>query len=470
MSQLCWIPKMQLTPTQEAELISDLTIYPRISGFSDNAPLKKIQTFISGKTYLGVPCFYGRQWCDKHRIAVKDDTSSGFNISKYIRALPDPHHPSASQGQEEFFSSMLETVKANNTVLAEAPTGSGKTVTALNAIGRLGRSALIIVPNGPLMEQWKKEAIRHLGLKDEEVGVIGGGKSSWRDKPVVVAIIHNICMASMPDAFYRSFGITVWDEAHVVGAEWFSLSTQHLRSKYRIAITATPNRSDGCMRIVTDAFGPVAVKHSGNAVPVIYAPLSYSLPAKLRAWADRAQGKEMSRVLKALTADAARNIKIGRLALAGYKKNRNILLISDRISHLEAMHDILTHLGVPPEHIGMFSGAVKGDKAANGKKKLTKKQKLDDVVKNPKYRVILATYAMMKLGIDIPRLDMGIDISPKSEAVQTVGRIRRPFPNKPTPVWFTVVDSGRRFQALYRSREMELLSKGSVEIRPIKTL
>lgn len=170
------------------------------------------------------------------------------------------------------------------------------------------------------MEQWKKEAIRHLGLKDEEVGVIGGGKSSWRDKPVVVAIIHNICMASMPDAFYRSFGITVWDEAHVVGAEWFSLSTQHLRSKYRIAITATPNRSDGCMRIVTDAFGPVAVKHSGNAVPVIYAPLSYSLPAKLRAWADRAQGKEMSRVLKALTADAARNIKIGRLALAGYKK------------------------------------------------------------------------------------------------------------------------------------------------------
>lgn len=134
------------------------------------------------------------------------------------------------------------------------------------------------------------------------------------------------------------------------------------------------------------------------------------------------------------------------------------------------MQGILVHLGIPSEHIGMFSGAVKGDKDASGKKKLTKKQKLDDVVKNPKYRVILATYAMMKLGIDIPRLDMGIDISPKSEAVQTVGRIRRPFPNKPTPVWFTVVDSSRKFQALYRSRERELLSKGSVEIRPIKAL
>lgn len=152
------------------------------------------------------------------------------------------------------------------------------------------------------------------------------------------------------------------------------------------------------------------------------------------------------------------------------KKNRNILLISDRISHLEAMQGILVHLGIPSEHIGMFSGAVKGDKDVSGKKKLTKKQKLDDVVKNPKYRVILATYAMMKLGIDIPRLDMGIDISPKSEAVQTVGRIRRPFPNKPTPVWFTVVDSSRKFQALYHSRERELLSKGSVEIRPIKAL
>ena len=103
---------MRLTPTQEAELISDLTIYPRLSGFSDDAALKKIQTFISGKTYIGVPCFYGRQWCEKHRIAIKDDTSSGFNISRYIRRLPDPHHPSASQGQEEFFSSMLVSIHA----------------------------------------------------------------------------------------------------------------------------------------------------------------------------------------------------------------------------------------------------------------------------------------------------------------------------------------------------------------------
>lgn len=32
------------------------------------------------------------------------------------------------------------------------------------------------------------------------------------------------------------------------------------------------------------------------------------------------------------------------------------------------MQGILVHLGIPSEHIGMFSGAVKGDKDVSGKK------------------------------------------------------------------------------------------------------
>ncbi|AHC30483.1 hypothetical protein CC53_gp066 [Rhizobium phage vB_RleS_L338C] len=48
---------------------------------------------------------------------------------------------------------------------------------------------------------------------------------------------------------------------------------------------------------------------------------------------------------------------------------------------------------------------------------------------------------MMTEGIDIPRLDAGIDVLPRGDATQLIGRIRRPRPGKPEPVWITLLDT-----------------------------
>ena len=55
---------------------------------------------------------------------------------------------------------------------------------------------------------------------------------------------------------------------------------------------------------------------------------------------------------------------------------------------------------------------------------------------------------MIKEGVDIPHLDRGTDVSPRSDGVQIIGRIRRRLKDKSIPVWMTIRD--RSSEALVR--------------------
>lgn len=54
-------------------------------------------------------------------------------------------------------------------------------------------------------------------------------------------------------------------------------------------------------------------------------------------------------------------------------------------------------------------------------------------------RVVLSTYGKFKKGVDEPRLSGGLDITPKSEASQVHGRIKR-GESELEPIWITIAD------------------------------
>lgn len=61
--------------------------------------------------------------------------------------------------------------------------------------------------------------------------------------------------------------------------------------------------------------------------------------------------------------------------------------------------------------------------------------------------------------VDIPRLNAGIDATPRSDAIQLIGRIRRPYPDKKKPLWYTIVDrKSKVFVRHYNSRKREYLA------------
>jgi hypothetical protein len=78
----------------------------------------------------------------------------------------------------------------------------------------------------------------------------------------------------------------------------------------------------------------------------------------------------------------------------------------------------------------------------------TKRRQDREAVKESS-RVVFATYGIMSKGVDIPRLSGGIDVTPRREATQTIGRILRTAPGKLRPIWITVADTNS-FRALFQ--------------------
>lgn len=110
--------------------------------------------------------------------------------------------------------------------------------------------------------------------------------------------------------------------------------------------------------------------------------------------------------------------------------------------------------GIPRELMGQFTGQRY---LPSGKTEKVKAEELEYIKKHS--RIIFATYQMMKEGVDIPRLDAGIDATPRTDAIQLVGRIRRPFEGKPKPVWYTIVDrASKMLVGYYYKRKREYVN------------
>lgn len=435
--------------SDKRRLASELTLTPKVGSLSfgqaeQEKPEPIIQFTVNHEAELvTVPFWWGWNF-----LRLKFNTqypSTDFTYGKRWTPskLPDPYHPNAAEGQAEFFNAIITQVKKNITALIEAPTGSGKTVAMLNAIGTLGTTALVVVPSKALAQQWQEEAIKHLDLKHEEIGFIQGNVANWKGRKLVIAVIHNLFQKEFTEEFYDYFGTVCWDEAHRLGAPEFAKTMPLFKARHRIAATATPNRKDGCMQMVCNHFGPVSVKLNGDALPCQCKVLSYS-----DSFYSKIKSAPLPVLLKTLTKSHGRNKMIADQVKAMHSTGRNVLVLSDRIEHLQTLQTLLNSRGIKDE-IGLFVGSY----MVSGKRKTTGQGYLNSIRDNPKYSVVLATYSMMKEGVNIPRLDAGIDATPRADGIQAIGRIRRPLPNKPMPIWLTIVDRGLPlFEAFSRSR------------------
>jgi superfamily II DNA or RNA helicase len=442
-------------------LVEELVVKPKVGSLSfggvEESADPIVQYLVDHATRtVTVPFWWGWTYLKQKYPKSLPSISLAYGHDWTPEKLPDPFHPNAAQGQAEFFYQIISSVKQNITALIEAPTGSGKTVAMLNAIGSLGKTALVVVPSKALAEQWKEEAIRHLGLKHEEIGLVQGNLANWRDRKIVIAVIHNLFQKEFTAEFYDYFGTVCWDEAHRLGAPEFAKTMPLFRARHRIAATATPTRKDGCMKMVHNCFGPVSVRLNGDALPCECKILNYQDPfyAKIKS-------APLPVLLKVVTKSFGRNRMIADQVKSLHQDGRNVLVLSDRIEHLQTLQTLLNQRGIKDE-IGLFVGSY----SAGGKRKQTGQAYLNSVRDDPKYSVILATYSMMKEGVNIPRLDAGIDATPRADGIQAIGRIRRPIPNKRMPIWFTIIDQGLpMFEGFGRSRLRDY-KKANVKILP----
>jgi superfamily II DNA or RNA helicase len=404
---------------------------------------KAVEAFAETKTFFGLPLYYQRNM-QKSADSVQDLRSRGermdFQMTEGFQLR---------ENQKLVFDNFCNRLQNGVTgFLLEASTGWGKTSCCLRMLQELHTTVLVIVPRDALLRQWIEAITTHTDLTRDEIGIAQQGICDFSGKKIVVGMIHSLAKDKYPDEFKKYFGAVVWDEVHVTGAETFSRTIGMFPSYYRFGVSATPDRKDGMQDVFRMHIRQVHL--SPNKLTTLMAPkvLLRSYKAKaIHPYLSRMKDVTARRgkLLTELAGDLARNALIGVYIKKFSDSGRRVLVISDRIEQLKFMRDLLAKRHqVKLGDIGLFTS-----KTSDANRKI--------ILKSSK--VILATYGVMSMGIDVPDLRALVFATPLSDVAQVTGRILRLCSETKEPVVFDIVDTaysdcvrwaGQR-QAYYRN-------------------
>ena len=139
--------------------------------------------------------------------------------------------------------------------LVVMPTGTGKTVVAIDLLIRNRCSTLVVVPVRDLMYQWHSKILEATGI---DAGLIGDGVH--RVSPISVATYDSAAI-HMPRIGDR-FQMIVFDEVHHLAGPWRSDAARMTVAKYRLGMTATLPAAADRMAMLHHLVGPTLYHQS----------------------------------------------------------------------------------------------------------------------------------------------------------------------------------------------------------------
>ena len=335
-------------------------------------------------------------------------------------------------------SAMKSLVREEGAVL-NLYCGFGKTTCANMVSCRLGLKTLILVHTSALAEQWK-ERIEQF-VQGCSVGMIRQTTCDIEGRTHVVGLMQSISKRKYEKGTFGSFGLMIIDECHHVCAEQLSECMKVAGTKFRLGLSATPYRKDGFHHFLWSSIGEIAVtmeRSSSTQELLVEAVLVTTGPSTVHS-TKRKFGKSvvnMSRMVSDLCdtdESSPRSYLLAKTIKGKVEEGRHVIVLSDRRQHLVVIEQLLDSFGVPTRF--MVGG---------------QKKKQQEISANS--RVILATYAFTSEGVDIPSLDTAVFATPRSDVVQTTGRILRKFPDKKTPLVVDFVDSPFVFRNQFKKR------------------
>jgi len=437
----------------------------------EHVPLT-VKAYRQNKDWIYLPRVYGIDLCAKWGIAVEDRTCRG----QKLRELPPIKlwHEQVKPVEE-----MVLASKYDFDVQMQSKAGTGKTIMALEAARRIGRTLLVIVDTNFLRDQWGEQIEEHFGISADEVGVIQGTKINLAENFITIGMLQTLYNKKLPINVRKHFGTVVFDECHGTGAPQFNKVLYKFPAQTRFGITATPR--DGTLgKIIRWHLGPVQVKtttrHRPSKVYYLESDTVYSWYANI--------SPKTGRFINEIAGDGTRNLLLSKAIRYLYDRDRDSLIISDRIEQLEALMALCYYGGIPEEDMGLCAAhnhtyRYAKDLKPNRKpqflekecgytpvimqmvRKRAPKAKLDEA---KKCKLIFATYSIFHKGVDVPRLSAGLDCTPRSGFEQTHGRILRSGLGKKVPIWITVRDiNSYRAEYQFANRIAEL-AKSNVEV------
>jgi superfamily II DNA or RNA helicase len=329
--------------------------------------------------------------------------------------------------QEVAVSSML----SHDVGILCAPTAFGKTVTAAALIAKRSVNTLVLVHRTELLRQWQERLHAFLGVGNEVVGTIGGGKA----KPtgvIDIAVMQSLSRKGEVSDTVKNYGQIIVDECHHVSAVSFESLLRSAVAKYVVGLTATPIRRDGQQPIIFMQCGPI--RHS--ATRPASAPHDLSVvPRLLSKPIVVPDGSGIQDVFRRLADDVERTAKIVSEVELAFSQGRKILVLTERTEHVDALE---TELRGRVHNLFTLHGRVPK------KQRIARMHDLDSLPPDAP-RVLVATGKLVGEGFDHPALDtlvLAMPISWKGILQQYAGRLHRAHADKADVRVIDFVDAG----------------------------
>lgn len=360
--------------------------------------------------------------------------------------------------QERLVADSVAVLKQNFGMILEAPTGYGKTYLGSAIAQRLGQSVCIITTKQDIMGQWSEALSNVLKVPESEIYYWHGDKVPPPDATVVVALVQSVCKGyeRYGEEIYNQFGLVLVDEVHRMGADEFSKAMWYFKAAYRLGLSATPYRKDGRENVFNAHIGNVEVSTEAKALPfkVIQAYTGWKVP---HVWNYQTKKKGPLIIpwdraiigVKYLQDDVGRNRIIANFIRTALKRERNTVIFSDTVDHLKIIRDFLEEEGVMDSKDFGFYVGLQSDVYKRPKKEQYKGYREDIRDKAATLPVCGATYKMASEATNKPWWDTAVLATAKADVVQIVGRIRREYPDKKTPVVLDLIDSNHEVFATF---------------------
>lgn len=338
-----------------------------------------------------------------------------------------------------------ELIQAQGGIL-QSKAGSGKTRMGIATICRMSKKTLWLTHTNELLNQSYNAAAEFIDKK--LLGKITAGKMQIADG-ITFATVQTLSKADL-NALRYEWDMVVVDECHrcagtVNKATMFSKVLNNLAARYKYGLSATLHRADGLILCTYALLGGVAHTVPDSVVNTLRVEIQRKETGVQisRKCLDTDGTLVYAKLINYLAEDEHRNWQIAEDVVDLCLKGHSIILLSDRVGHLQEIYKMLPYY--IQEDTVILHGKVK---------KQDREQALEQMRKKEKH-ILLATYQLAKEGLDVPYLDRLLLATPVKDyaiVVQSVGRIARVCEGKGTPVVYDYVDDIGFLQGMWKKR------------------
>ena len=424
----------------------------------------------TGKIYYGL-LPYVKEFLKKQGYKVTYDTDfSERNLdksitTKFVRSLQKKKFKA-----RDYQIDAIHTILESHRGLILSPTGSGKSF-IIYALTRFyvkkleHKKVLIVVPTTNLVEQMYGDFADYGWFPDEHCHKLYAGSDKNTSKEVVISTWQSIY--KLDKNYFSQFGAVFVDECHLAKAKSLTgIMTKLHECKYRIGTTGTLDGSEIHQLVLEGLFATYKeVTTTSQLVKDKHLSKLHIKCLVLQHPKEQRRSRTYQEEMEYLATNRKRNLFISKLAAT---LDGNTLILAQYIEkQLVPLCLIIKEL-CEDRTVHLIYGATPTED----------REKVRELVEKEKNAIIVASYGVFSMGINIKRLHNIIFASPyKSQikVLQSIGRGLRLAEDKTECNLFDIADDmsynkNRNFTLKHLEERVKIYSKQEFdyEIVPIK--